>query len=225
MAQRLIRHVRSQLIAYLALFVALGGTSIAAVEALPRNSVGSPQIKNRSIQTVDVSRRAVSALRGRRGLRGAQGLPGAKGDKGDKGDTGAQGPVGPTFGRFGDVFTGCDPSSTAFVTCAATDPISLPAAGRVLLIGAASWSDQGDAPPNSGSCQLTVDGTRVGQIPQFGEATATHTAVQSAGSVSTTAVTEPLPAGVHTFAFECNETQPQVFVLSATLSVVLLGTS
>jgi hypothetical protein len=62
MAQRLARHLRSQLIAYLALFVALGGTSIAAVQALPRNSVGSPQIKNRSIQTIDVSRRAVSAL-------------------------------------------------------------------------------------------------------------------------------------------------------------------
>ena len=89
MVQRLLGHMRAHVIAYLALFFALGGTSIAAVQALPRNSVGSPQIKNRSIQRIDISRKAVASLRGQRGLRGLQGL---KGDKGDKGDTGAPGP-------------------------------------------------------------------------------------------------------------------------------------
>jgi hypothetical protein len=97
MAQQLVRHMRAHFVAYFALFFALGGTSIAAVQALPRNSVGSPQIKNRSIQTIDVSRRAARALRGRRGPRGftgAKGATGAKGDKGDKGATGASGATG-----------------------------------------------------------------------------------------------------------------------------------
>jgi hypothetical protein len=85
-------HVRRNLIAYAALFFALGGTSFAAVQALPRNSVGSPQIKNRSIQRIDISRRAAASLRGQRGPRGFQG---AKGDKGDKGDTGAPGAPNP----------------------------------------------------------------------------------------------------------------------------------
>jgi hypothetical protein len=92
--RKIARHVRGHLVAYLALFFALGGTSVAAVNALPKNSVGSPQIKNGSIQKVDISKRTVSALRGLRGPRGLQGLTGATGAKGDKGDTGAQGVQG-----------------------------------------------------------------------------------------------------------------------------------
>lgn len=98
MGKRLLRHMRIHFVAYLALFFALGGTSIAAVQALPKNSVGSPQIKNRSIQKIDMSRRAVAALHGTRGPRGftgttgATGATGATGPKGDKGDTGPAGP-------------------------------------------------------------------------------------------------------------------------------------
>jgi hypothetical protein len=92
MIQRLLRHVRGHFVAYLALFFALGGTSLAAVQALPRNSVGSAQIKDRSVQRIDISRRTAASLRGQRGPRGLQGLKGDKGDNGDKGDTGAPGP-------------------------------------------------------------------------------------------------------------------------------------
>jgi len=91
MLQRLLGHMRGHLIAYLALFFALGGTSIAAVNALPRNSVGSPQIKNGSIQKVDIARRTISALRG---LRGPRGLTGARGATGPAGAAGTQGPKG-----------------------------------------------------------------------------------------------------------------------------------
>lgn len=45
---RLFAHLRANAIAYLALFVALGGTSYAAV-SLPAGSVGNRQIRNRSI--------------------------------------------------------------------------------------------------------------------------------------------------------------------------------
>ena len=70
------KHLRGHAVAYVALFFALGGTSIAAVNALPRNSVGSAQIKNGTIQKVDLARRTVSSLRGLRGLRGLQGAAG-----------------------------------------------------------------------------------------------------------------------------------------------------
>ncbi len=43
-----LRHVRHNAVAYLALFVALGGTSYAAIN-LPKGSVGSSQLKNHSI--------------------------------------------------------------------------------------------------------------------------------------------------------------------------------
>lgn len=94
---RLFHHMRTHFVAYLALFFALGGTSaVAAVQALPLNSVGSPQIKNRSIQTVDISRRTVAALRGARGARGFAGPVGATGPAGPAGATGPAGPVGAT---------------------------------------------------------------------------------------------------------------------------------
>ena len=48
---RLSQHVRANAIAYLALFVALGGTSYAAIN-LPTGSVGSRQIKNHSITPI-----------------------------------------------------------------------------------------------------------------------------------------------------------------------------
>lgn len=46
--RRAVNHFRSNVVGYLALFVALGGTSYAALR-LPANSVGNRQIRNHSI--------------------------------------------------------------------------------------------------------------------------------------------------------------------------------
>lgn len=48
MVTSILKHVRSNLIAYLALFVALGGTGYAAT-SLPRGSVGPQQLNHRLI--------------------------------------------------------------------------------------------------------------------------------------------------------------------------------
>ena len=48
---RLINHVRGNLVGWIALFVALGGTGYAAI-SIPRNSVGAAQIRNRSISPI-----------------------------------------------------------------------------------------------------------------------------------------------------------------------------
>ncbi|MBV9713881.1 MAG: hypothetical protein JOZ64_00760 [Solirubrobacterales bacterium] len=48
---RILRHIRANAIAYLALFVALGGTGYAAY-SLPAASVGERQLKNHSIDPV-----------------------------------------------------------------------------------------------------------------------------------------------------------------------------
>lgn len=42
-------HLRAHFVAYVALFFALGGTSLAAVQALPRNSVGTNQLKRNAV--------------------------------------------------------------------------------------------------------------------------------------------------------------------------------
>jgi hypothetical protein len=103
---------RRNTVALLAVLVALSGTSYAAHAAatklLPKNSVGSAQVINGSLQKVDLSKKAFAALKGARGARGIQGpagpagLPGPQGPMGDTGTAGAagqpgtQGPQGPT---------------------------------------------------------------------------------------------------------------------------------
>lgn len=56
----------------LALFVALGGTSYA-VTKLPRNSVGSTQVRDGSLQSKDLSKKARATARGPRGAQGPAG--------------------------------------------------------------------------------------------------------------------------------------------------------
>lgn len=88
MGHRVASHLRANVVAYLALFFALGGTSFAAAERLvPRNSVGSPQVIDNSLRVRDFNRSQRARLRGPRGLQGSQGIQGAQGPKGDPGAT------------------------------------------------------------------------------------------------------------------------------------------
>jgi hypothetical protein len=57
---RLVSHVRANAVAYLALFVALGGTSYAAA-SLPAGSVGNAQLRNHSISPVKFDPRSIGA--------------------------------------------------------------------------------------------------------------------------------------------------------------------
>jgi len=59
---QLTRYIRRHHIALLALFVALGGTSYAAVN-LPRGSVGSDQLKHASVTTLKVAPSAITSKR------------------------------------------------------------------------------------------------------------------------------------------------------------------
>jgi hypothetical protein len=68
-----------------AIVAAASGTAATIV-------VTSKNIKNGTIQPVDMSAKAKRALKGRRGPRGPQGIQGIQGVKGDKGDKGDIGP-------------------------------------------------------------------------------------------------------------------------------------
>ena len=87
----------STVVAYLALFVALGGTTYAATrigsKEIKDNSIQSRDIRNRAIALTDISAKARSSLRGQRG---AQGSPGAAGAPGAPGGQGPAGPAGPS---------------------------------------------------------------------------------------------------------------------------------
>jgi hypothetical protein len=61
------RHLRNNIVGYLALIIALGGTSYA-VTALPRNSVGTPQIKDSAVTTPKIKDRAVTKAKTKPGV-------------------------------------------------------------------------------------------------------------------------------------------------------------
>ena len=91
----LLSHARRNLVAYLALFVALSSTGYAASsKLLPENSVGSTQVVNGSLQRVDFSKKTVAQLRGRAGARGPMGPRGVEGPTGTQGPQGAPGTPG-----------------------------------------------------------------------------------------------------------------------------------
>jgi hypothetical protein len=82
-------------VACIALLVALAGTSYATVLNVPRNSVGTPQLKRNAVRAAKIAPNAVRTAHVLNGVLLAEDfkpgqLPtGAKGDKGDKGDAGA----------------------------------------------------------------------------------------------------------------------------------------
>ena len=101
------RHLRHNAIAYVALVLAMGGTSYAAT-TLPANSIGTRQLQNGAVTGQKVQAHSLLARdfklgqlsSGVKGNTGAAGLQGPKGDsgtagaQGSKGDTGAAGPQG-----------------------------------------------------------------------------------------------------------------------------------
>jgi hypothetical protein len=84
----------AMVVSLIALFVALGGTGYAAL-LLPKNSVGSGQVINGSLQKADLAKATVSALKGNVGRQGAQGPAGPQGAPGAAGAAGTAGTAGP----------------------------------------------------------------------------------------------------------------------------------
>src|SRR4051794_29508527 len=111
MPAKLLSHVRANVIAYLALFIALGGTSYAAVR-LPAHSVGTKQLRAGAVTATRIRTESITSDQirdhtlladdfamgespmGPRGPRGAQGAPGPQGLPGAVGPPGATGAVG-----------------------------------------------------------------------------------------------------------------------------------
>jgi hypothetical protein len=74
----------ANVMATIAVFVALGGGAYAAI-TLPANSVGSRQLKNGAVTPRKVARATIKLFEGQKG---------APGPKGDQGAQGVQGPQG-----------------------------------------------------------------------------------------------------------------------------------
>jgi hypothetical protein len=63
-------------ISLIALFVALGGTSYAAISALPKDSVGTKQLKKGAVTKTKINRKTLEQLKGNTGPAGPEGARG-----------------------------------------------------------------------------------------------------------------------------------------------------
>jgi hypothetical protein len=118
---RLLGHRPSpaMVVAMLALFIALAGTSYAAIK-LPANSVGSKQIKanavvSSKIKDGSLTRKDFAASQLPAGAQGLQGLPGAAGAPGAQGVQGPEGP--PAVTAIDVVNSGAPLAPAASVSC------------------------------------------------------------------------------------------------------------
>ena len=98
MFRRMVRS-HTTVVAYLALFAALGGSAYAAVTVtgkdIKNGTITGKDVKNRSLGKTKLSPSALSSLTGERGPAGPQGAPGANGAPGEQGPAGPAGETGP----------------------------------------------------------------------------------------------------------------------------------
>lgn len=222
----LISHLRSNAVAYLALFVALSGTSYAAI-SLPRNSVGPTQLKFNAVTSAKVKDRSLLAkdfragempagAPGRIGSDGANGATGPAGPAGPAGPSGEQGPGGPQGpqgpqgiqgvpGPGGVSFLGQDfgaPGTQASVPqmpdgdARASTTVNLPVAGRLYVYGHGQMATPCQDMPSVVRLLIHVNGKGVPGTARFADGRVPAPGV----SVSVAGMTETLPAGSHTVA-------------------------
>jgi hypothetical protein len=208
----------SNVIASLALFVALGGASYAAV-ALPANSVGTKQLNTNAVTASKLKPNAVSSakvkdgslqrgdfasgtlLQGPQGPQGPQGVQGAKGDPGQNGAPGQQGAPG-TARAFAFVETDCAGATGA---CDVSKAKNVVGARR---IGTGEYCVQvaaGIDPTTSGAA-AGVDNTNTD--PPEGNATALINSLVGVQPVCAASeffvVTERIPSSAPIIAAEAN---------------------
>lgn len=194
----------------IAVFLALGGISWAAA-TLPRNSVGTAQLKasavtgakvrNGSLTAADLKRGTLAA--GPQGAAGSQGPAGPQGPAGAKGDTGATGPS--------DAYTSRRPGSpslvltTGFQTVVTTPP--LPAGTYLLTARANLYGTAGGA---TATCSVSDDAAQNVTLP-------------SDGLVALAQATTARLAAPGTVSLSCAKTSGSALIYQAQITAVRVG--
>jgi hypothetical protein len=119
----MINHLRRNVVAYIALFAAFGGTSYAAIN-LPPGSVGKAQIRRNAVTSAKVRDRSLLARdfkkgqlpAGPQGAMGAIGPQGPPGNDGAPGAAGAPGSAGPVAVKLFRTATNADASTVTLTT-------------------------------------------------------------------------------------------------------------
>ena len=146
----------------------IAGTTATAATIV----VTSKNIKNGTIQTVDISAKAKRALKGNRGPRGAAGpagatgAQGAPGPQGPNGDTGPPGPPGVStaYEHFRQTPNEVTITGTSSGTGTAVLTLALPPGEYVITTQTNARKDSGGGDT---ICQTRTNGTVVGDIAGF----------------------------------------------------------
>jgi len=130
-------------VAVFALFVALGGVSVAATAYLPRNSVGTEQIKNDSVTRAKIAHQSITSVLIKPGSLTASTFAAGQLPAGPKGDTGAAGPKGATgpAGSLGQLMV---ETRSVWIPAGHGETVTLTHAGKQAIAAGTSWKPDQD---------------------------------------------------------------------------------
>jgi hypothetical protein len=187
-------------VALIALFVALSGVSYAAA-TLPRDSVGTAQIKRSAVTSAKVKDGSLLA----RDFKAGQ-LP--RGEQGPAGERGATGATGPTF-SFADGTVFANPVAITGTTVVVSKEVALPFAGRLVVVFTGRVFISSGSPGESAiafcwALSRPSGGTftRESQIIPSSQAV---TGVSNDGAITLTFAVDAAAAGTYEIAVRCSE--------------------
>ena len=236
MLTRLRSHLTyANVMATIAVFIALGGGAYA-VTALPKDSVGTKQLRKSAVTSSKVKDnsllvrdfRAGQVPIGPRGPRGEQGPAGEKGAQGDAGAAGAPGENGLPGPTAAFINYCCTVPTGA--TTVHTMNVNMPTAGRLWIQATLDTKLTCTTAVRCGSFYvLQVDGTSVPNADTTVTSEGQDAAVAGSGikhdSFSVIGLTDTLPSGAHTVTLKrgTNEGNPTSVDSIKTLSALLVG--
>jgi hypothetical protein len=191
----------ANVMATVAVFIALGGTGYAA-SRIPRHSVGHAQLRTNAVTSLNVRN---ATLRARdfkpgelpRGPRGHTGPTGPKGSTGSRGPTGATGSAGPNATAVGGSTAGTPPAGPD-ATLAST-AITTKATGPLLITALGSVNSACAATPCTADFGIYVDGQPLAH-------TLTHVGDTGSAGFDQIGRTGSLPVGAHTVSIAVKRT-------------------
>jgi len=214
---RIRNHIRSHAVGYVAIFLfAMSGTATALTgsntvfsDDIVNGEVKSQDIGNNQVRSVDVADDSTAfALTGADVADGSLSGQEIAGNTltGDDVNESTLGQVPSAllggFGRTG-AQTACDPESTTFEACAATQILAVPLGARALILARVRATGEVDADQGSGACRLST--SSIGPVANTTTDFFVHDDVNFVENATLVGITPPLPAGATSFGVDCNQ--------------------
>lgn len=195
-------------VAYLALFVALGTGGAYAVERIT-----SKDVENNSLRSVD--------LKQREGVTGKDVARNSLTGKEVREESLNASKFAPVVG-VGDAGD-CNPASITPIDCV-TASIELQRPARLLVIATGGQFTGGGTGGSRAGCDIRIDGAPRPAFATPGELDSDTNAGATNGFARTLVTPDPLPAGSHEISLACRELDPDVRISTPTVAAIAIST-